>query len=121
MEQGQNDLADEVEQHLRATLGSDLFARVRAADQVERELPLVLVDSDRVIEGSADLAFRDEEGWTIVDYKSTRSPSPEAIEAYERQIRTYVEAFQGTGVPVCSAFLLFTATGESREVPLNSV
>ncbi|MCY3887336.1 MAG: UvrD-helicase domain-containing protein [Chloroflexi bacterium] len=118
-ERGQSDLADEVERHLRATLGSSLFARVRAADQVERELPLVLVDAERVIEGYVDLAFRDEEGWVIVDYKSTRSPSPEAITAYEGQIRAYVEAFQGTGVPVRSAFLLFTATGESRKVSLQ--
>ena len=118
LERGQSELADEVERHLRATLESPLFARVRAADQVERELPLVLVDAERVIEGYVDLAFRDEEGWVIVDYKSTRSPSPEAMTAYEGQIRAYVEAFQGTGVPVRSAFLLFTATGESRKVSL---
>ena len=119
VERGQSDLTDEVEQHLRATLESALFTQVRAADQVERELPLVRVDADRVIEGYVDLAFRNEEGWVIVDYKSTRSPSSQAIEAYEGQVRAYVEAFQGTGVPVHSAFLLFTATGESRKVSLQ--
>ena len=72
-----------------------------------------------MIEGYVDLAFRNEEGWVIVDYKSTRSPSSQAIEAYEGQVRAYVEAFQGTGVPVHSAFLLFTATGESRKVSLQ--
>ena len=39
VERGQSDLTDEVEQHLRATLESALFTQVRAADQVERELP----------------------------------------------------------------------------------
>ena len=118
-ERGRDELADEVVQHLRATLESELFDRVRAADRVERELPLVLADPDHVIEGYVDLAFRDEESWTLVDYKSTRRPSPETLEAYDGQVRAYVEAFQATGAQVGGAFLLFTAHGESRGVPLR--
>ena len=119
VERGRDDLSDEVEEHLRATLASDLFDRVRAAYQVERELPLVLADPDRVIEGYVDLAFRDAEGWVLVDYKSTRRPTTEAIAAYEQQVRAYVDAFQGTGAQVSNAFLLFTANGESHLVTLS--
>ena len=118
-ERGRDELADEVVQHLRATLESELFERVRGANQVERELPLVLADPDRVIEGYVDLAFQEEEGWVLVDYKSARRPSAETVEGYEQQVRAYVEAFQGTGAQVGGAYLLFTASGESRRVPLR--
>ena len=92
---------------------------MRAAERIERELPLVRVDADEVIEGYVDLVFREAEGWVLVDYKSDREPSPQTIEGYEAQIRAYVEAFRGTGEPVTGACLLFTGSGAARAVAVE--
>ncbi len=119
IERGSESLADDVEQNLRTTLSSELFGRVRAAERIERELPLVRVDADEVIEGYVDLVFREAEGWVLVDYKSDREPSPQTIEGYEAQIRAYVEAFRGTGEPVTGAYLLFTGSGAARAVAVE--
>ena len=97
IERGSESLADDVERHLRTTLSSELFGRVRAAARVERELPLVRVDADEVIEGYVDLVFREAEGWVLVDYKSDREPSPRTLEGYEAQIRAYVGGVPGHG------------------------
>ena len=117
-ERARPDLGNEIERDLRTTLASALFQRVRAAEQVERELPLVLVEADQTVEGYVDLAFREPEGWVLVDYKSDRDPSAATLAGYEEQVRAYVRCFRGAGATVADAYLLLTATGEGRPVPL---
>ena len=119
-ERGLESLRDSVERDLRRTLGSDLIARARAAQQVERELPLVTVDADRVSEGYVDLAFREAAGWVLVDYKSDREPSAETVAGYERQVRAYASMLRATGEPVAGGYLLFTASGREHPVPLDA-
>ena len=120
-ERGLSGLVADVISDLRTTFGSPLLDRVRSAERVERELPLVSADPDRVVEGYVDLAFLPgrEEGWILVDYKSARSPGPEAVEGYERQVREYVRMFRQTGAPVAAAYVLFTASGDARPVPID--
>ena len=113
-------VAETVAQDLRRTLESDLIARARASSRVERELPLVTVDADRVSEGYVDLAFREEAGWVLVDYKSDRDPSPETEAGYERQVQAYASMLRETGEPVAAGYLLFTASGREHTVPLDS-
>ena len=69
-----------------------------------------------VIEGVVDLAFRDEAGWTLVDYKSDVAGS--RIEVWRRtryraQVGLYAALWeQITGEEVVERVLLYTATGE---------
>ncbi len=119
-ERGLASLRAEVARDLRRTLASDLLGRARAAEQVERELPLVTADADRVSEGYVDLAFREPAGWVLVDYKSDRDPSAEAVAGYERQVRTYASMLRATGEPVAAGYLLFTADGREHPVPLDA-
>ena len=104
---------------LRRTLQSDLLARARGAARVERELPLVSVTPDRVSEGYVDLAFREDAGWVLVDYKSDRDPSPETTAGYERQVRAYASMLAETGEPVAEGYLLFTRSGREHAIPLD--
>ena len=120
-EQGLDDVVEEVVGDLRTTFHSALLERVRAAERVERELPLVTVEPTLVSEGYVDLAFRELAGWVLVDYKSDLAPSVETIAGYERQVRAYVRMFRQTGEPVAEACLLFTASGETHPVPLEDL
>ena len=118
-ERGLSSQTDQVVRDLRRTLASDLLARARAAERVERELPLVSVGPDRVSEGYVDLAFREAAGWVLVDYKSDRDPSPQTIAGYEQQVQTYASMLRETGEPVSEGHLLFTRSGREHPVPLD--
>ncbi|MEE9277368.1 MAG: UvrD-helicase domain-containing protein [Dehalococcoidia bacterium] len=118
-ERGLAELEGEVLADLRTTFGSEMFDRVRAAAHVERELPLVTVEPDRVSEGYVDLAFREADGWVLVDYKSDRQPSPDTIAGYERQVQEYARMFRHVGERVAEAYLLFTVSGKAHPVPLQ--
>jgi ATP-dependent helicase/nuclease subunit A len=119
-ERGLDAVVDDVVADLRATLTSDLFERVRQADHVERELPLVTVEPDRIVEGYVDLVFRDARGWVLVDYKSDRAISAETRTGYEKQVREYVRMFNKTGEVVTESYLLFTVDGSAHPVPLEA-
>jgi ATP-dependent helicase/nuclease subunit A len=76
----------------RALLGHPLFARVRAAAKVRREVPFTLrLPGDFLVEGVIDLLFEDREGLTVIDFKTDR-PEGEALDAYLRQLGWYVAA-----------------------------
>ena len=65
-----------------------------------------------------DLAFEEDGGWVIVDYKTDRDPSAETLDGYAQQVRAYVEMLQATHATVREAWLLFTAGGDARPVPI---
>jgi ATP-dependent helicase/nuclease subunit A len=69
-----------------------------------------------VIEGVVDLAFRDEAGWTLVDYKSDVAGSKIEVwrrTRYRAQVGLYAALWERiTGEEVVSRVLLYTATGE---------
>lgn len=65
------------------------------------------------MEGVIDLAFREEGGWVLVDWKTDEVADPAILaarrEAYERR-RLYAEAWQAlTGEPVVETTLEFVA------------
>ena len=119
-ERGLSALAESVAADLRQTLASELIARARTAERVERELPLVSVRADQVSEGYVDLAFREETGWVLVDYKSDRRPTDETVAGYERQVRAYASMLREAGEPVAAGYLLFTSSGREHPVPLDA-
>lgn len=77
---------------IRRWLEHPLFERVRQARRVRREVPFTLrLDGDYLVEGVIDLLFEDDEGWTLLDFK-TDLPAGERLEAYQRQLAWYVHA-----------------------------
>jgi ATP-dependent helicase/nuclease subunit A len=68
-----------------------------------------------VLEGVIDLAFREQGGWVIADYKTDVGTDPEfpgRLEAYRRQVDLYAEAWARlTGEPVKERVLYFTSQG----------
>jgi ATP-dependent exoDNAse (exonuclease V) beta subunit len=81
-----------------------LLAAATSAD-CRREEPLIhrLADGT-VLEGVADLAFRDAEGWTVVDFKT--DPRPEDHAQYSAQLRLYCAAIEAaTGAPARGVLL----------------
>jgi ATP-dependent exoDNAse (exonuclease V) beta subunit len=66
----------------------------RAAERgaCRRETPVTLsLDDGALLEGVVDLAFEEEEGWTVVDYKTDREIA-EAGARYRKQVTLYAEA-----------------------------
>ncbi len=64
-----------------------------------REVPVSLVRAGVLIDGQADLAFEEEEGWVIVDFKTDVELGPGEA-GYRRQVALYAEAVaHATGRP----------------------
>jgi ATP-dependent exoDNAse (exonuclease V) beta subunit len=80
---------------ITAALQHPLMLRARAsADKGEcyRELPLTLrLDDGTLIEGVADLVFRDDTRWIVVDFKTDQELAGE-LERYRRQVAIYAKA-----------------------------
>ena len=73
-------------------LTHDIFDRARAAQRIERELPIAHRREDGVfIEGSADLVFWEGTGVVVVDYKTDLDVG-ERKQAYEVQLALYADA-----------------------------
>ena len=83
-----------------------LLARARAASrrgECRREAPVSMrADDGRVIEGTVDVAFREDGIWTVVDYKTDREigEAGSAAEVYRRQVTLYARIIaRATGEP----------------------
>ncbi len=75
-----------------AVLAHPLMERAGQASRVRREVPFTLrLPGDFLVEGVIDLLFEDEDGVTVVDFKTDR-PEGETLETYLRQLAWYVAA-----------------------------
>ena len=106
--------ADEIDAAAEATVAALAHPLLRrAADsarrgECRRETPVVLPGSGgEIIEGVVDLAFRDQRGWTVVDFKTDAEIGGKRAR-YETQVLLYVEAIRA-------------ATGEGARGVLLSV
>jgi ATP-dependent helicase/nuclease subunit A len=79
-------------------LTSPLMLRAAAGAEVRRESPVVIrLEDGSLIEGVADLAFRDGEGWTVVDFK-TDAEIEGRLDEYRAQLGLYVRGiYASTG------------------------
>jgi ATP-dependent exoDNAse (exonuclease V) beta subunit len=77
---------------VRAVLANPLMDRVRASPRLRRETPITWTQKDgTLIEGVLDLAFDEDAGTTVVDFKTDHELS--AGEArYRAQVQKYVDA-----------------------------
>jgi ATP-dependent exoDNAse (exonuclease V) beta subunit len=75
-------------------------ARAAAASRCYRETPVTLkTDDGSIVEGFVDLAFEDDDGFVVVDFKTDRELEGE-FERYRRQVQIYATAIgRATGRP----------------------
>jgi ATP-dependent exoDNAse (exonuclease V) beta subunit len=74
-----------------------LLVKARAAAEVRREVGLAMtLESGELVEGVVDLAFGDDSGWTVIDFK-TGEASSELRSVYEAQVALYVQAIDAAG------------------------
>ena len=87
-------------QAVRSALDHSLLERARAARRRHRELPFLLtVEEGKLLEGTIDLAFQEEDRWIVVDFKTDVHLKPEDP-GYRRQVQWYVYGLkQITGQP----------------------
>jgi ATP-dependent exoDNAse (exonuclease V) beta subunit len=82
-----------------AVLRHAVFDRVRRAGRCERELPILWPAPDgTLVEGTIDLLFEDEEGTTVIDFKTDRELDAD-LDRYRRQLAIYcraIESIRGT-------------------------
>ncbi|MHC4249045.1 MAG: PD-(D/E)XK nuclease family protein, partial [Planctomycetota bacterium] len=104
---------------VRAVMKSDVWRRALAAERTLVEVPFAFAlkgaSGHAVVRGRVDLAFREGDGWVIVDYK-TDAVGKAAVRAvaarYAPQVRAYAEAWRRvTGEPVREAGLFFVSAG----------
>jgi ATP-dependent helicase/nuclease subunit A len=115
----------EVAQLVRAALGSSLVQRAVALRHW-RELYVGAPVGDRVLEGFVDLLFEDEEGLSVVDYKTDRMPESSALEAavarYRLQGAAYAVALEASlSRPVHSCNFLFLGSGGAVARPIEDL
>jgi ATP-dependent helicase/nuclease subunit A len=132
-EDGEPEELAELLETVRAVHGSPLWERARAARAVHVEVPFAVTlplaeyrtmtaaaadDAAplQIVEGIIDLAFLEDDGWCLVDYKSDTAGlaiPPELRERYHAQVALYAAAWSRlTGAAVHERAILFTATGE---------
>jgi ATP-dependent exoDNAse (exonuclease V) beta subunit len=92
-----------------ATLQHPLLAAAREAVAAQRsclrEVPISTVVDGVLIDGQADLAFEEEGGWVVVDFK-TDAEIGGAAEPYRRQVALYAAAIaRSTGHPARGVLL----------------
>ena len=92
---------------VRAALAHPLMKRAAAAKILRREIPIVHDTPDLMLEGIIDLAFCDDAGWFVIDYKTDPDLVPEVRAPYEAQVRAYARAITAaTSLPASAALLL---------------
>ena len=78
-------------------LAEPMLERARAAhraNRCRRETPVTVSTPDgTIVEGVIDLAFEDEAGWTVVDFK-TDYELTRALDRYRRQVGLYADAIR---------------------------
>lgn len=88
-----------------AALAHPRLRQARASDDLRREVACAQVLEDGTIaEGVIDLAYRTNEGWVVVDFKT--DSQIDAAGPYAEQLRRYVEVLRkATGEPVTGVLL----------------
>lgn len=102
----------ELQQLVTAVQRSALWQRAHAAPECYAEVPfgLPLGEGDELLEGVIDLVFREDGGWTIVDYKTDQVQGDIGTyrDFYARQLELYGRAWgELSGEPVVKRLLYF--------------
>ena len=116
---------DDLEALVVAVRNSETWGRAAAAATVLVEAPFALPTDDgerpAIVEGVIDLAFREHDGWVIVDYKTDVVDDAANLEARRRQYRAQVDAYAEyferiSGETVKERQILWVGRGLTAEV-----
>ena len=103
---------------------SPLGLRMLESPEVRREWDFNLYrpEMNLLVQGVVDCAFREKEGWVLVDYKTDHVENvSELVETYRLQLQWYAQAIGTlTGQPVKEAWLYSISRRESCPVPLEN-
>lgn len=108
------------EAQAEAALSLPIMREAARAARVFREVPISYIEDDRLLEGVCDLAFEDEKGWVVVDYK-TEAISEDQVLAqashHAAQLRRYARGLAlATESHPSRRFVLFTSLGRQVAV-----
>ena len=106
------------EEELTRFWSSPLGRRILRAEEVRREWNFNLYlpgDSPMILQGVIDCAFREGDGWVVLDYKTDRIRDEAAFtEEYRPQMAWYAEALSRlTGLPVRERILYSLSLGKA--------
>ena len=113
---------------VRAVQQSAIWKRARASKRAFAEIPLMTTVIANETEygpvtirrGVIDLAFWENGGWVIVDYKTDRTEArsmPKLVKYYGAQVQSYADTWQTlTGEPVHEVGLYFTRANRYERV-----
>ena len=110
---------------VQAVMRSTLWKRAAESQVRLAEVPfcVLLEESAKptLLRGKIDLAFREKDGWVIVDYKTDRPTealsSAELAEKYAPQVHLYARAWEKcTGEEVAETGIFLVTTGEYARV-----
>jgi len=107
---------------IEAVRGSDTWQRAQAAEERLVEAPFALAAKagesagETIVEGVIDLAFREADGWVIVDYKTDVVDDADNLakrrEQYKDQVNNYAAYFETiTGATVKERQILWVGDG----------
>jgi ATP-dependent helicase/nuclease subunit A len=108
------------EAQAEAALSLPIMREAARAARVFREVPISYIEEDHLLEGVCDLAFEDEKGWVVVDYK-TEAISEDQVLAqashHAAQLRRYARGLAlASGSHQSRRFVVFTSLGRQVAV-----
>jgi ATP-dependent exoDNAse (exonuclease V) beta subunit len=88
-----------------AALAHPRLSEARSAKETRREVAIAhCLDDGSLAEGIIDLAYCDDSGWVVIDFKTDAVIEPDG--AYAKQLQLYVEAVRrATGGPTRGVLL----------------
>lgn len=109
---------------LAAFFRSDLGGRMLASPEVHREWSFnyrLPQEQQTLLQGVVDCAFREDDHWVLLDYKTDRVTDEAAfVEKYTPQLQLYAQALSEiTACPVREAWLYALYADRACPVPLK--
>jgi ATP-dependent helicase/nuclease subunit A len=112
--------ASRAEAQAEAALSLPIMREAGRAARVFREIPISYIEEDRLLEGVCDLAFEDERGWVVVDYKTEALGEDQVLAQaahHAAQLRRYARGLAlASGSHQSRRFVLFTSLGRQVAV-----
>jgi ATP-dependent helicase/nuclease subunit A len=118
-----NRIGEELKVILERFISSDIYAELRKARILGREVPLLMPWNGQIMEGVIDLIYERDGLLYLADYKTDRMEAKDlrlGAERYRRQAEIYSEAARRSLKREVAAFkLIFLRLGETVEVDFN--
>jgi ATP-dependent helicase/nuclease subunit A len=108
------------EAQAEAALSLPIMREAARAARVFREVPISYIEEDHLLEGVCDLAFEDEKGWVVVDYKTEAIGEDQVLAQashHAAQLRRYARGLAlASGSHQSRRFVVFTSLGRQVAV-----